>query len=99
MPHERRQPDRTRRLGTPEPEEILYHENEFVLTDGQGRRFTLRETSGTLHEKGARVMLRFMRPSPDAEPRSLVVRYPQLRAQRAMELNFTDVPLPHARPE
>lgn len=88
-----------RDLGTPEPQEILYHENEFVLTDGQGRRFTLRETSGTLHEKGARVMLRFIRPAPEAEPRSLVVRYPQLRAQRAMELNFTDVPLPHARPE
>jgi hypothetical protein len=93
-----------RDLAVPEPEELLFVENELALFDSHGREFQVSEPVGTLTSRGARVTWAFTPPqSNESErertPQSLRFRYPTLRAQREVEFHFRGVPLPRSRPQ
>lgn len=88
-----------RDLAIPEPEEILFVENQVELWDGQRRPFTLGDQTGTLTARGVRLSLWFAAPTAESVPRALRFSYPTLRAQQDVELKFRGVPLPRSRPQ
>ena len=90
----------SRDLIVPEPEEILFLENEFELFDAEGRSFDHRGTSRLGISDGvAKMKLTFAAPSADAKPAKFVVRYPRIRDRRNLPITFEHVPLPNAQPE
>jgi hypothetical protein len=84
----------------PEPEDILFLENEFALFDADGKPFDLRGTSRLGISDGvAKMKLTFVSPSDNAQPKQFIVTYPRIRDQRALPITFKNVSLPVARPE
>ena len=84
----------------PEPEDILFLENEFALFDADGKPFDLRGTSRLGISDGvAKMKLTFVSPSGTAQPKQFIVTYPRIRDQRALPITFKNVSLPVARPE
>jgi hypothetical protein len=88
-----------RDLVIPEPQEILFQENDVELVDQQGRPFRKQGQTNSLAERGARIRLSFSGESPDSKPQQLRFTYPRIRAQHDLEIEFRDVPLPVGRPE
>lgn len=87
----------SRELAIPEPAELLFVENQIEIQDDRGRPFVVHDQVGSLARDGAALTLRLKGPTEDSTPRSLRFRYPTLRAQRALELEYRDVPLPASR--
>ncbi len=88
-----------RDLVLPEPQEVVFHENDIELFDTQGRPYRKQGQTNGLTEAGARMKLTFLAESSDSTPSVLRFTYPRIRAQRAIELQFANVPLPTGRPE
>lgn len=88
-----------RDLVLPEPQEVVFHENEVELFDTQGRPYRKQSQTNALTEVGARMKLTFLAESSDSTPSMLRFTYPRIRAHRAIEIEFTDVPLPTGKPD
>lgn len=88
-----------RDLVLPEPQEVLFHENDVELFDTQGRPYRKQGQTNALTEAGARMKLTYLGEASDSTPHLLRFTYPRIRAQRGIEIQFTDVPLPTGRPE
>jgi len=87
----------TRDLVVPDPQEILFQENEFELFDAQGRAYRKQGQTTTLTDGGAQFKINFL--GRDAsEPKSLRFTYPRIRSRRDLRITFRDVPLPTGRP-
>ncbi len=84
---------------TPEPPEVQFQENEVELFDGSGRALRLQNHSHQLVDRGVQIRLQFVSDWPGGDPALLRMAYPRLRARRALELVFRDVPLPTAEPK
>lgn len=80
----------------PDPPESVFHENSYRLRDGQGRAWSLVDQSHDLRGDLVRSKLTFRRDSGDSNspPVSLQVRYPRVRSQRDLQIQFRDVSLP-----
>jgi hypothetical protein len=90
----------SRDLVVPEPEEILFLENEFALFDADGRPFELRGQSRLGISNGvAKMKLTFVAPTANIHPTQFVLTYPRIRDRRAVPITFENVPLPVARPD
>jgi len=88
-----------RDLVVPEPQELLFQENEVELFDTQGRAFRKQGQTNNLGERGAVSKLTFTGDSADSVPKLLRFNYPRIRSQKDLEIVFRDVPLPTSRPE
>lgn len=88
-----------RDLDLPDPQEVLYAENRVELLDSAGKPMICRNLSGSLTERGVRLAMSFVSPQPESAPSAFKLHYPTLRAQKALGIVFTDVPLPAARPK
>jgi hypothetical protein len=88
-----------RDLVIPEPQEVLFQENEVQLFDADGRPFRKQGQTNSLTDRGARLRLSFTGESPDSRPSSLRFTYPRIRDRHDLEIAFRNVPLPVARPE
>ncbi|HUY36983.1 MAG TPA: hypothetical protein VMV69_29970 [Pirellulales bacterium] len=88
-----------RDLVVPEPQELLFQENEVELFDAQGRAFHKQGQTNSLGERGAVSKLTFTGDSGDSVPKLLRFSYPRIRSQKDLEIVFHDVPLPTSRPE
>ncbi len=91
----------SRDRATPEPAEIMFQENEVELFDAAAAappcdcgRYTHQ-----LVDRGVQIRLQFVADSAVGDPALLRMAYPRVRARRAMELVFRDVPLPTAEPK
>ena len=89
----------SRDRATPEPAEIMFQENEVELFDSAARPLRLQNHTHQLVDRGVQIRLQFVADSPVGDPALLRLAYPRLRARRAMELVFRDVPLPTAEPK
>ncbi len=90
----------SRDLLVPEPEEILFLENDFALFDADGRPFELRGQSRLgINDGVAKMKLTFVAPTANVHPAQFVLTYPRIRDRRALPITFENVPLPVARPE
>ena len=88
-----------RDLVIPEPQEVLFQENELDLIDDTGRPFRKQGQTNSLTERGARIRMNFAGESPDSKPKLLRFTYPRIRARHDLEIHFRNVPLPVAKPE
>src|SRR5271156_2619395 len=89
----------TRELAIPDPQEVLFQENEVELIDEQGRPFRRQGQTNSLTETGAKLKLSFLGESGESVPKTLKFIYPRIRSQRDVEIVFRHVPLPTGRPE
>ena len=90
----------TRSLAPPEPQEILFQENELELVDTAGRPYRKQGQTNSLADNGgARLKATFIGEAEDSVPGTLRLTYPRIRAQRDVEIVFRHVPLPVAKPE
>jgi hypothetical protein len=89
----------TRSLAPPEPQEILFQENDLELVDTLGRPYRKQGQTNSLTESGARLKATFIGEADDSIPGQLRLTYPRIRAQRDVEIVFRHVPLPVAKPE
>jgi hypothetical protein len=88
-----------RDLVIPEPQEILFQENDIELLDVNGRPFRKQGQTNSVTDRGARVRLSFSGESPDSKPKTLRFSYPRIRARHDLEIVFRNVPLPVGKPE
>lgn len=88
-----------RDLVVPEPQELMYHENDVALFDAQGRAFRQQGQTNSPAEPGIRMKLTFVGESAESAPHVLRFVYPRIRAHRELEIAFRDVPLPVGKPE
>ena len=88
-----------RDLVVPEPQELLFQENEVELFDAQGRAFRKQGQTNNLSERGAVMKLTFTGESAESMPKLLRFNYPRIRSQKDLEIVFRNVPLPTGRPE
>lgn len=88
-----------RDLVAPEPQELLFHENEVELWDTDGKAYRKQGQTNTAGEFGARMKITFGGESATSKPGKLKFTYPRLRAQRDLAVVFQNVPLPRTRPE
>jgi hypothetical protein len=89
----------SREISLPDPAEILFQEYRLEAQDGDGRLWRSQGSSFLLSERGVQMRTTFVRDGEQGEPKSLVLRYPGIRAQRDIEFVFLGVPLPHSRPQ
>jgi hypothetical protein len=89
----------SRDIAMPEPQEILFHENDVELLDKTGRPMRQQSQSNLLTERGVELKTTFVGETSESAPHKLRFSYPRLRARRDMEIIFRDVPLPASRPE
>jgi hypothetical protein len=89
----------SREISLPDPAEILFQEYRLDMQDGDGRAWRAQGTSYLLTDRGVQMRTTFVRDGEQGEPKSLVLRYPGIRAQRDVEFVFLNVPLPHSRPQ
>lgn len=82
-----------------EPQDVFFQEHDLLLVDQHGHEFRQQSQSHSVSDAGVRIKVNFTGESPDAQPSRLVFRYPRIRAQRALDLKFVDVPLPGAKPD
>jgi hypothetical protein len=88
-----------RDLVIPQPQEVLFQENEFDLFDAEGRPFRKQGQTNSLTDQGAKIRFTFAGETPGSTPKRLRFTYPRLRAEQDLEVVFRDVPLPVGRPE
>jgi hypothetical protein len=88
-----------RNLPIPNPPDVLFQENVIELLDAQGRALRQQNQFHSLGERGVEFRLSYVADSADQTPAKLRVSYPKIRSRRDLEIVFTDVPLPVARPE
>ncbi|MEX0712949.1 MAG: hypothetical protein WD278_11405, partial [Pirellulales bacterium] len=88
-----------RDLVVPEPQELVFQENEVHLFDAEGRAFRRQGQTNSLTPQGARMKITFTGESANSTPKRLRFVYPRIRAQKQMEIDLRNVPLPRARPE
>jgi hypothetical protein len=89
----------SREVSLPDPAEILFQEYRLEMQDGEGRAWRSQGSSFLLTDRGVQVRTTFVRDGEQGEPKSLVLRYPGIRAQRDVEFIFLNLPLPHSRPQ
>jgi hypothetical protein len=89
----------SRDLVIPEPQEVLFQENEIELFDAQGRAFRKQGQTNSLAEGGAKIRLTFAGEASDSQPKTLKFTYPRIRSQRDLEIVFRHVPLPTGTPQ
>jgi hypothetical protein len=89
----------SREISLPDPAEILFQEYRLEMQDGDGRAWRSQGSSFLLTDRGVQARTTFVRDGEQGEPKSLVLRYPGIRAQRDVEFVFLGVPLPHSRPQ
>jgi hypothetical protein len=89
----------SRDLIIPQPQEVLFQENDFDLFDAEGRAFRKQGQTNSLADQGARIRFTFAGETPASVPKVLRLTYPRLRAQHDLEITFRDVPLPVGKPE
>lgn len=89
----------TRDLIVPEPQDVLFQENELELFDTEGRAYRKQGQTNTLSDQGARLKVTFLGESTQSQPKVLRFVYPRIRAQKNLELVFRNVPLPVGKPE
>lgn len=88
-----------RDLVVPEPQEVLFQENQYELFDAQDRPFRLQGQTNSLSDQGARMRLSWTAPAADSTPTRFRCTYPRLRSQHDLEIVFRHVPLPVSRPD
>jgi hypothetical protein len=88
-----------REISLPDPAEILFQEYRLDIQDCDGRAWRSQGSSFLLTDRGVQVRTSFVRDGEQGEPKSLVLRYPGIRAERDVEFVFLGVPLPHSRPQ
>ena len=89
-----------RELPVPDPDDVLFRENEVELYTESGKPFrTQGQKNLDIEGSVARITYSFLAPSSDDRPGQLRINYPQLRDRRSLEIIFRDVPLPVAVPE
>ena len=88
-----------RDLDLPEPQEVLFAENRAELLDSDGKPMICRNLSGSLTDRGVRLSMSFVSPELESTPSAFKLHYPTLRAQKALDIVFKDVPLPAAKPK
>jgi hypothetical protein len=88
-----------RDLVIPQPQEVLFQENEFELFDAEGRPFRKQGQTNSLTDQGAKIRFTFAGDTPGSAPRRLRFTYPRLRAEQDLQIVFRDVPLPVGKPE
>ena len=69
------------------------------MQDSQGRAWRTQSPSCLLTSRGVQIRTTLLRDGEQGDPKSLVLHYPAIRSERAVELSFVNVPVPHARPE
>lgn len=89
----------TRELVLPEPQEVLFQENDVELFDAEGRSFRKQGQTNSLSEHGAKMKISFAGETPQSVPKVLRFVYPRIRAQKDVEILFRNVPLPVGKPE
>jgi hypothetical protein len=89
----------TRELVLPEPQEVLFQENDVELFDGEGHAFRKQGQTNTLSEHGAKMKISFAGENAQSTPKVLRFVYPRIRAQKEVEIVFRNVPLPVGKPE
>ena len=89
----------SRDLLLPEPQDVVFQENEFELFDGDGRAWRRQGQTNGLTDRGARFELTFTGDNPQSTPKTLRMTYPRVRARQDLEIVFRNVPLPVARPD
>lgn len=89
----------TRDLIVPDPQEILFQENDVELIDETGRLFRAQGQTNNVTPEGARMKITFTGESSDSVPKRLRLHYPRIRSQRDMQITFHNVPLPVGRPQ
>ena len=89
----------TRELILPEPQEVLFQENDVELFDGEGHAFRKQGQTNSLNEHGAKMKISFTGETAQSVPKVLRFVYPRIRAQKDVEIVFRNVPLPVAKPE
>ncbi len=88
-----------RDLVIPDPQELMFQENDVQLLDTQGRPFRKQGQTNSLADRGVRLRISFTGETTDSKPAKLQFTYPRLRDRHDLEITFRDVPLPTARPE
>ncbi len=88
-----------RDLVVPEPHEVLFQENEFLLFDCDGKQFRQQGQTNALTDTGVRLRLVFAGATASSRPQRLEIRYPRLRAQHDLRIVLCGVPLPQSRPD
>jgi hypothetical protein len=89
----------SRDLAAPEPQEVLFQENEIELFDQFDRPLRLQSQSNSLTEQGLELRLSFSGDSADCQAQLLRLSYPRIRVRKNLELTFRNVPLPLGKPE
>jgi len=89
----------TRELVLPEPQEVLFQENDVELFDAEGHAFRKQGQTNSLSEHGAKMKISFAGETAQSAPKVLRFVYPRIRAQKDVEILFKDVPLPVGKPE
>jgi hypothetical protein len=88
-----------RDLVVPEPQEVLFQENDVQLIDAEGRPFRKQGQTNSLTDRGVRLRLSYTGETADSKPARLQFTYPRIRDRHDLLITFSDVPLPVARPE
>lgn len=89
----------TRELVLPEPQEVLFQENDVELFDAEGHAFRKQGQTNSLCEHGAKMKISFAGETAQSTPKVLRFTYPRIRAQKDVEILFRNVPLPVGKPE
>ena len=88
-----------RNRAAPHPVDCQLSENTYELLDEDGSQMTRRSRSNSMVGGDVQTKLTYHVGKRKSRPPVLRVTYPRLRSRREVELTFTDVPLPTARPE
>lgn len=88
-----------RDLVVPEPQEVLFQENDVQLIDAEGRPFRKQGQTNSLTDRGVRLRISYTGETSESKPSRLQFTYPRIRDRHDLEITFRDVPLPVARPE
>ncbi|HEX4129350.1 MAG TPA: hypothetical protein VHZ24_04855 [Pirellulales bacterium] len=88
-----------RDLVMPDPQEIVFQENELELLDLEGRPLRKQGQTNSVIDSGAKMKVTFQAEHDASAPATLRLNYPRLRAERDAELVFRHVPLPVGKPE
>jgi hypothetical protein len=88
-----------RDLVIPDPQEVLFQENDVRLIDEDGRPFRKQGQTNSLTDRGVRLRISYTGESSDSKPARMEFTYPRIRDRHDLEITFRDVPLPVARPD
>lgn len=88
-----------RDLVVPDPQEVLFQENDVELIGHDGKPFRKQGQTNSVGEAGAKIKVTFTGETSESVPKTLRFVYPRVRAQKDVEIVFRHVPLPVGRPE